>query len=162
MRTVRIILNDAEEKELTHLKGNKTWKELLTHSLPSGDGDPIFNGGQKVGRIENVETGRRSDQTDKQRRAGDTGDIKHQERSGESEHNHKGDHAVGQSTASEGSAGAPGSKRINFVGGKKSMGKKEESGAKEEDEYQCYNCDHIQGSPFTDCPKCGASNSFDE
>jgi len=41
------------------------------------------------------------------------------------------------------------------------MGKKVGSEAKEEkDEYQCYNCDHVQGSPFTECPKCGTSNDF--
>jgi len=66
----------------------------------------------------------------------------------------------GESTTSEGSTGNHGS-GITFIGGKKNMGKKEGSEAKEEDEYQCYNCDHIQGSPFTECPKCGSSNSFD-
>ena len=50
-----------------------------------------------------------------------------------------------------------------FVGGKKYMGKKEGSEAKEEkDEYQCFNCGHTQGSKFTDCPKCGTVNTFDE
>lgn len=73
------------------------------------------------------------------------------------------DISSGESTPSEGSTGDPGSKRgITFVGGKKSMSKKEGSEAKEEDEYQCYNCDHVQGSPFTECPKCGASNNFEE
>jgi len=62
---------------------------------------------------------------------------------------------------SEGSTGAPGS-GITFVGGKKTMDKKEGSGAKEEDEYQCHNCGHVQGTPFTECPKCGSSNSFEE
>ena len=61
----------------------------------------------------------------------------------------------------EGSTGDLGS-GITFIGGKKSMDKKEGSGAKEKDEYQCYNCGHIQGAPFTDCPKCGASGTFEE
>lgn len=50
---------------------------------------------------------------------------------------------------------------IDFVGGGKTMDKKEGSGAKEEDEYQCYNCGYI-GAPFTECPKCGVSVSVDE
>jgi len=67
----------------------------------------------------------------------------------------------GESTTSEGSTGDPGSKGITFVGGKKTMDKKEGSGAKEEDEYQCYNCGHVQGTPFTECPKCGSGNTFE-
>ena len=57
---------------------------------------------------------------------------------------------------------------IVFVGGKKHTEIKEESEkedqeeSEEKDEYRCYNCKYIQGSPFSDCPKCGASNRWDE
>jgi len=65
-------------------------------------------------------------------------------------------------TKPKGSAGDPGSKgSIDFVGGKKSMKKTENPKEEEEDEYQCYNCDHVQGTPFTECPKCGARNTFE-
>lgn len=57
---------------------------------------------------------------------------------------------------------------IVFVGGKKHTEIKEESEKEaqveiesEENEYQCYNCGYIQGSPFSKCPKCGAGNTFE-
>jgi len=49
-----------------------------------------------------------------------------------------------------------------FIGGKKYMTETENKKADEKDEYQCYNCAFVQGSMFSKCPKCGASNSFDE
>lgn len=48
-------------------------------------------------------------------------------------------------------------KKINFVGGDKSIDQSKNSG----DRYQCCACDFTQGSPFENCPKCGASNSWD-
>ena len=32
----------------------------------------------------------------------------------------------------------------------------------EENMYQCYNCNYMQGSIFEVCPKCGAKNVFEE
>jgi len=99
------------------------------------------------------------------RGAGDTRDPLNKERGRKSGSDAQDPNAVGKRTGGpEESAGDPGSTgTLVFVGGKKYMGKKEGSEPKDDqDEYQCYNCDHIQGTPFTECPKCGASNSFDE
>jgi len=98
------------------------------------------------------------------RGAGDPGDNRDQEGGRKSGSNAQDPNAIEERPeGSEGPAGDPGSKgTLIFVGGKKYMGKKEGSEAKEENEYQCYNCDHVQGSPFAECPKCGASNSFEE
>lgn len=46
---------------------------------------------------------------------------------------------------------------INFVGGNKPSGQIK----KDKDEYQCYNCDYTQDSPFENCPSCGSNNSWD-
>lgn len=58
---------------------------------------------------------------------------------------------------------------IVFVGGKKHTEIKEESEKEdqvevepEENEYQCYNCGYIQGSPFSECPKCHYGMEWDE
>ena len=69
--------------------------------------------------------------------------------------------SVQKDTGDRNNSGFENGEGIIFTGGKKSMVEKKGSEVTEEDEYQCYNCDHIQGTPFTDCPKCGSSNSFD-
>jgi len=87
---------------------------------------------------------------------GDPSDNLNKERGREPERTDPGNDTTGEGPESGES------KNLVFVGGKKYMGKKEGSETKEADEYQCYNCDHVQGTKFTECPKCGSTNTFEE
>jgi len=40
------------------------------------------------------------------------------------------------------------------------MGKK--TGEEDPLIYECHNCGHQQGSKFSECPKCGSHNEFEE
>lgn len=143
---------------------NKDFSDKDIAHMVDVDVDVIknFRGGQNV-QSENVRRIKKADGSNLHRGGdrdpGNIGNTDLRGKSGSQNNNHP---SPGESTASEGSTEDPGAKRIEFVGGRKDMNKKEGSEAKEEDEYQCYNCDYTQGSPFTDCPKCGSSNTFEE
>ncbi|MBA7496549.1 hypothetical protein ES702_07158 [subsurface metagenome] len=137
---------------------NKGFSDKDIGRMVDVPGDVIknFRGGKNV-QTGDVKTGRRSNESTKHgggdQVQGNDRDQNPGREPGDQNNNHP---SPGESTPSKTGEG------ITFIGGKKDMDKKEGSGAKEEDEYQCYNCDYTQGSPFSECPKCGKSNTFDE
>lgn len=107
--------------------------------------------------VKKSETNKEADKSSRKQRFRDSRDNRNKKRQRKSEHNIPSVDTTGSEPGINGSTGDTG-ERINFVGGRDPMAKKEDS---EEFEYECENCGHEFNGKPSHCPKCGIELEYD-
>jgi len=148
------VINQDQKKRIQDLTSKGlTTKEIATLMNISEKSVIRNKGGNKIVRPDkNI----KSDKGNRKRRLGDSDVDISKKRTNLPGSTSQDNVAVGEKTEQLES--------LVFVGGKKPMTKKEEKKESDEEKnyYRCFNCHYFQENIFTECPKCGVMNVFEE